>query len=1046
MLARKLEYVQGRAVGKVWKQAKRPTFGRQVDGVGQGVEGTFLSSHFAAGRLRTEFEESMWDKISRDRRFEGRRIVYGGSRRESKYLRDGDHVCSSLVGSHDTAHQAVTDCKGAKYCAESADLIVGTDCVYYFTPDDIGALLQNHESKFAIFGSDCPLVGGCGVKYDGEMAWRRLSLNAPGLVRSSRVAVSSDPQSMETWVHSDMQWLLESNGARTRYGTVSWSVFLTGGGRSAYLFQLTDLEPMLFPAIRGDLYDWVHGGIQPHRYFGEEDVCYTSEQVYEVLGSFRANTAVAGVVRVRDVEEIVAFLLRQQSAKWAEAARNKAGSMSQGQWDVEAMAALAVRLAEQCRQDSGYADSSSWAAFKRGWGSWWAMLKRHGCLATCGCGTLGTRDFRDRPRGARPPTGAEKQPQVVCRGEELLKEPYTDKGKTVVFRAYGAETMSRSGRLETPVLAQLSVDKCSACPHGLDPQSASKMSLVGLRVEGALVKEMCGCVLNGAAACFHRCMKPLDGLDADLLSEGVRAALSDVREAMVIGEMPKYSDHGDLVEALLDWRIHRQAQFDFRIMSLEEWADRGTFTSDRARTLRETLGIGLPGEPMRVAGFIKTEVNMPKKEEQVMLFDVVGKPRIIRPVPTTLRCVVGPSFFSASQVVKAVFAEGSFISTCGMCSDEMGALTHDAVTRMGSSAEYINLDYSNMDGTNLWMGARGFAAGMLAKLGFPLDELALDRRSCMKFKTFFGGAAKNGGYGFKFEELFSSLFSGHDATGLYNVVDNLGVQMAACVRVARERGEAIEYRRVEVELPAHWLPSLHVPWSGFAAHGDEHDVQMLEWARTIGVLPLGVAGGHTSRVVHVATFPWYQGMAQGDDAFAVVHKDYREAFVRNLTEITQNMGLKPEFTVVDSLARAEFVSARPWPTEGTIVWGPKIGRILARGGFKLTRHKKVWEDQMRGDVKSLETALSMVPLGSEYLSAIRRCVGKGRESIAKDARYKIRPRVSHTLDSTTESFFFRVYGLGPVSLAAMRAELNAVVSLPAVLTHSGFKTLAIVDS
>lgn len=168
----------------------------------------------------------------------------------------------------------------------------------------------------------------------------------------------------------------------------------------------------------------------------------------------------------------------------------------------------------------------------------------------------------------------------------------------------------------------------------------------------------------------------------------------------------------------------------------------------------------------------------------------------------------------------------------------------------------------------------------------------------------------------------------------------------------------------------------------------------------------------------------YSAIITGDDNL-VVGFDFALPAVALVLPRAAELGFEFTATRTTDLTQVEFCSLIPYPSDVGTVFGPKIGRNLARGGWTVSPEKS----DPHGMAVSIEASVSHIPFLRQFFELHRRlCAPVG---LYVDRR--INATEAHHSTPATYEFIATRYGLTPDDEAAFAALLDTVTSLPATI-------------
>jgi len=180
----------------------------------------------------------------------------------------------------------------------------------------------------------------------------------------------------------------------------------------------------------------------------------------------------------------------------------------------------------------------------------------------------------------------------------------------------------------------------------------------------------------------------------------------------------------------------------------------------------------------------------------------------------------------------------------------------------------------------------------------------------------------------------------------------------------------------------------------------------------------------------------YRLIVMGDDmVVALRERVCPDLYAARVAEF----GLKAKVKITDDPDLVEFCSGRFWITQHGRVWGPKVGRFMAKIGFSVpVQHDP--HGWMKGVLVGVRQDVNHVPLLNIY---VEHCLGllcqvKGK---ARADDHKFHVGSLHKATQDTYQQFYKVYGLTPSDFDALKDAILAVKSLPAVINHPSLEAL-----
>lgn len=138
----------------------------------------------------------------------------------------------------------------------------------------------------------------------------------------------------------------------------------------------------------------------------------------------------------------------------------------------------------------------------------------------------------------------------------------------------------------------------------------------------------------------------------------------------------------------------------------------------------------------------------------------------------------------------------------------------------------------------------------------------------------------------------------------------------------------------------------------------------------------------------------------GDDWLTMSTEPFSESLFH---ERMLDLGLESEYEESENFWDVEFCQSIPYPVQGQTVWGPKIGRVLARLPYTTTSTK----EDPRGVAKGMLHSCSHIPFLRQYLDYIIE-LSPG----VKAVEYKYHVVSSKKLDAASDTWAFVNYRYG----------------------------------
>lgn len=184
----------------------------------------------------------------------------------------------------------------------------------------------------------------------------------------------------------------------------------------------------------------------------------------------------------------------------------------------------------------------------------------------------------------------------------------------------------------------------------------------------------------------------------------------------------------------------------------------------------------------------------------------------------------------------------------------------------------------------------------------------------------------------------------------------------------------------------------------------------------------------------------YRIIVSGDDSVIALKTGVdREAFVNTLALL----GFSAKTILHSDPDRVEFCSGYFWRTELGRVWGPKIGRVLAKTGYSVNvqHNPRAW---LKGVLVGMSQDSAHVPLLTVYVSHCLSLLSDVK-TVAKTDDHKFHVGKKHKASPETYQQFYKIYSLDPEQLDTMKNEILSIKTLPHLLGHPFFEVLVNVD-
>jgi hypothetical protein len=182
-------------------------------------------------------------------------------------------------------------------------------------------------------------------------------------------------------------------------------------------------------------------------------------------------------------------------------------------------------------------------------------------------------------------------------------------------------------------------------------------------------------------------------------------------------------------------------------------------------------------------------------------------------------------------------------------------------------------------------------------------------------------------------------------------------------------------------------------------------------------------------------FP-YRSIVASDDGLTVVSQKLfkesggKEAYEQHLLSYGYSFDM-----AVGGRFDAEFCSGRFWPVQDGWVFGPKIGRVLAKtfwSDLNLSPHKeKAW---LRGVALGLERSVSHIPILRAVVRRILQLTAGVNPRRFPQHEWKFRASENHEACESTWLMMYHLYGVDTAEVTRLEQLIMSVDHLPATLT------------
>lgn len=178
----------------------------------------------------------------------------------------------------------------------------------------------------------------------------------------------------------------------------------------------------------------------------------------------------------------------------------------------------------------------------------------------------------------------------------------------------------------------------------------------------------------------------------------------------------------------------------------------------------------------------------------------------------------------------------------------------------------------------------------------------------------------------------------------------------------------------------------------------------------------------------------------GDDSVVALKTQVDKAAA---TEILQRLGFKAKMVVHCDPDFVEFCSGRFWRVSGGRVWGPKIGRALAKLGYAVSPQHSP-DRWMKGVALGLKQDTNHVPLVSDMIQRILTLL-KDVGSRPNVDEHKFHVTREHKSTDDTLNQLFKVYGINRAEYGTLRTDIQRVKRLPFLLDNPSWERFVDID-
>jgi hypothetical protein len=178
----------------------------------------------------------------------------------------------------------------------------------------------------------------------------------------------------------------------------------------------------------------------------------------------------------------------------------------------------------------------------------------------------------------------------------------------------------------------------------------------------------------------------------------------------------------------------------------------------------------------------------------------------------------------------------------------------------------------------------------------------------------------------------------------------------------------------------------------------------------------------------------YGGIFIGDDNLLVGLKS------KLVDSKSEALGFRCTISIQTQISQVRYCQMRFYPSKDGTMPAPCIGRTLAHFGYSTSAVPDVY-----GASCGLIASCAHVPFLREWLEAHRRLSASDKQARRAERDYHVRARVPHAVSPAIWDFLQQAYGLNQGNLPGFVDQLNAVQTLPAVISWGPFEQLHAID-
>jgi len=174
----------------------------------------------------------------------------------------------------------------------------------------------------------------------------------------------------------------------------------------------------------------------------------------------------------------------------------------------------------------------------------------------------------------------------------------------------------------------------------------------------------------------------------------------------------------------------------------------------------------------------------------------------------------------------------------------------------------------------------------------------------------------------------------------------------------------------------------------------------------------------------------------GDDALTVLLRHHLKRYTNECREVWADLGFEAKVHSYTSAYDAEFCSGRFYPTNHGVVFGPKIGRILAKTFHSMNEYQNhVGKRWVRTVALGLHRDTHFVPILRVFIRKhLELTIGLKTIKIREEE--KIHAMAYHEATPETFALLEHVYGYSATTIIQTEEWLDkAIISIPCTLSH-----------